>query len=133
MILSSSNHDNCISWLENLKNGIWALLIHPFFPLLETKFDYKCLFSYQPYCCIENKTHDRHIFSHDSIINSIKQSLNLEKFKIEVINLYSKIINDVIYINPGRLLIVAQLILCTLLLSYFIFKDIKNLSRRFRV
>lgn len=56
---------NDMSWSENLRRGMLALLVHPFAPFYEPKFNYQCLMSRQTYCC-ENQTdptgkpHDGH-------------------------------------------------------------------------
>lgn len=39
-----------LSWLENLKRGLLAILIHPFLPFSEPNFDYKCLFFKGQHC-----------------------------------------------------------------------------------
>lgn len=61
----------CVTWLENLINGLVALFLHPFSPLSRTNFNFNCLFTHKPYCYTDTTCHHQlktHEIDHSSVI-----------------------------------------------------------------
>lgn len=155
---SGVNHAHNVTWLENLTRGAGALLLHPFLPFYETKFDYKCLFSKHSYCCNQwdpkvdprqisanndylNKSYTRYFDLFRDNLRLLIEGLDfthrpLDKNPIEtgeslVSRASGLCINMMrfVKIKPKNMFLISQLILCSISLSFFIVKDIKDVVR----
>lgn len=147
-----------ISWFENLRRGLSAIFIHPFLPLAETGFNYKCLFSRKPYCCTNSINHrheggaksieSKSAHYYDYFLNyssgllerlgfapssHVKSTTNLSNGKqansIDSISLNGNL-TDYLKRTPVLVILISQLVLCTILLSLFLVKDLKRLALR---
>lgn len=136
-----------ITWYENLVHGARAIFIHPFLPFSNFGFDYKCLFSANPFCSIiqsnvgtMNKTFTDYAPSKSRIgyldlirnnLGSILRNISITDSKQGPLELARKTKPSTFLdfirgegTKHVHRLILAQLILCTILLCYFIFRDI---------
>lgn len=138
------------SWFENLSLGARALFLHPFLPFLESKFNLKCLFSSKPYCCAEivcssktknqnelDKQHSNQFKEHSysilgklfrdaTHVSDISYSKHIDTHNFKMHKLYDSVTNT-IKAKPSQVFLISQLILCIVLLSYFLLKDIKRI------
>lgn len=150
---------NNITWTENLRRCVLATLLHPFAPFYEPKFNYACLFSRKPYCCLA----DDHCFMSQHQLASTIVTANFSKgypslLKDNIISTLNWTINQFLgnnlksnyhEINSGTLvisnfltkyagyswktwLLPVQLVLCTTALSYYLIKDVKYLIYHFK-
>lgn len=161
---SSSTADcpNHISWSRNLLNGFLSVVLHPFVPLMNCKFDYRCLFSKMSHCCARPSGQNSvlpidhraiascRISKTDRISDYIRQwadninilginrqgvaSNGIDKQaaihkQLETSPIGSRTINS---LSKYKYLNIAQLIFCNALLTYFLFKDLKMVSRYLR-
>lgn len=114
----SEVHDTRISWLENLKQGISNVLIHPFVPLADTGFNFPCLFSKQDYCDVEVDTKKQET---GSLVSKVARN----EVKINISSYASKIIQILSWKN---LFLMSQLVLCISIFSSVIINDIREIT-----
>lgn len=156
-----SNGHRCISWLDNLINGVSSIVLHPISPLSTVDFRFGCLFTHKPYCCVDttgNKLEEHELYNQSGspkepishgyftslreFPNLIKEGLGLSGFQQNppikswpapdkkalldrVIELHTDFKNY-IKTKPPNIFLASQLILCTVVLIYVIFKDAKK-------
>lgn len=148
-----------ISWIENLRRGVSALILHPFLPLKNFKFSYSCLFSSHSYCRVDreelirysDKDNSQYSKIHPptdnlfrkfsrSIFHALDISTNLlekdrtylhkpEENRIpkKLLEFFRHISKRMIH-EPGCAFLVAQLLMCSIILTYFLIKDLKKLA-----
>lgn len=150
-----------ISWIENLKQGALNLIVHPFLPLRDIKFNYHCLFAKKIYCCSVDhcnrgtNTHDhdannvltdiatQYAKSYASIfkehlcsITNHFNSNNRADHQVGTHHSESGVHNYLDKFLPkqpsGLWLLTAQLVLCSVALSYFLIDDVKFVINYFK-
>lgn len=146
-------HTDCqtqVSWFENLKRGIYSLIIHPFLPLLDTGFNYPYLFFGNLNPCNETKLAQETSIQSKSILrmyydvlrrriletldslgiyslpSDVKQKFASSGKDLTRLNLKDKLAN---YAKSKsiKIFLIAQLIVCTILLINFIIRDLRRL------
>lgn len=123
-----------LTWLDNLKNGILNLLLHPFTPLMNYGFHFDCLFSNSSHCSNGES---------DAKLLVSKESLAQDYFR-HVKNYMSQMLppwgdqysNSKEHARPGqdirfwlenrsKLFVCSQLVLFTMVLIYRLAKDVR--------
>lgn len=146
-----------ISWLDNLIRGARNLILHPFFPFLKSsEFNFKCLFARTNSCCsingcdhalhqqVTNQTYRDNGFSISSyphlLESHVKSLISQYNTSINHGQAYIKtdkqppyeLVTRYIFKLTGtsvRRFLTFQLIICTIVLSYYLIRDVKYVIR----
>lgn len=146
----------CPTWIENLLTGLQALFIHPFFPLTDFGFKLKCLLSHDHSCATDSKQNQ-----HQVEVTQVRSSLTDARQKYFMLfvdrlqTLFHSIVGDenlqigarlrglnlkvldeinkLLSPNMNSGLILGQLVVCSLLLGYFVIEDTKDIMRQLRI
>lgn len=127
-----------ITWIENLRRGFSALLLHPFAPLVEQGFNYNCLFSKEQFCLIRAETKPSQIGKNinnkgfvagiEKLTEPLQQILSAPWKKLTYGNgsINSFPVSNLIHLYNhyiANYMPILQLSICTILISNYIIKD----------
>lgn len=145
-----------ITWADNLRRAIGNIFLHILLPLQDYKINYECLFSKIDTCKI---TSDNDVLPTDSNriatinetsnenrtnswFNLMKDFINKVSFnykeKEQFINSFSQVQNQIANVFHGALSLikarsyVAQLMICSIIISHFIYRDVLYMMRYFK-
>lgn len=149
-----------ITWIENLTIGLSYLLVHPFIPFLRSNFNYQCLFMRKSHCPSEVSSPSKILNGYISDLAHRTQEVhfkNLAKSLIpDALRPMFQTQQTKSFLRPGieswvqplrylierksqiwpNFLMLVQLMICTVGLSYFLYHDLRiiidrvNLMRR---
>lgn len=150
-----ASQNDSITWIENLTTGLRYLLVHPFLPFSRSDFNYQCLFSRKAYCSAEIASPSKILNDYVSTLMHKTQEVYLRNFTS---NLVPEVLRSAFKAQSGTqdstrahswlstlkqigdyrkissynsYLTLGQLLVCTLALSYFLYKDLRVIINRF--
>lgn len=140
-----------ITWVENLMQGAFNLLMHPFFPFIKTtSFNFNCLFSRKDFCCpvdhcnsnfnrtnVDSSTTSNIADQLPSYMSLLKDHLNLilGHFNSTSLSKYTTTHKKDLheshssYIAIHKRWLPLQLLLCTIALSCYLVHDAKFVAQ----
>lgn len=142
-----------ITWIENLTIGLTYLLVHPFLPFLRSNFNYQCLFLRKSHCPVETsspskiingyvydlvqRTQEAHFKNLTSIlVPEVLQPFFKSQNKVNSAAGTQSCLSPLRYIIDRRILmspnflLLAQLVICSVGLSYFLYRDLRVMIER---
>lgn len=148
-----------IDWTSNLLNGAQALLYHPFLPLADVSFNYKCLFERSSICAVpcpadsqaalelgqparsSELNSDRHIYhnyveSLQSYVGNAISQLGITKPITQATPVDQESHLDLRAklkeFMHGDMFSIIQLVVLTCVLSYYLINDVTSIIRQAR-